>query len=298
MKPSLSQIEAFYWIAQLGGFHNAAAFLNLTQPTVSLRIRSLEAALGARLFERAGRQIRLTSEGVALLPRAERMMNLAEEFTSGRTTLDPLRGQLRLGAPDSFGLACLPDLLRTLREQYPELSVALTIDNSTVLSQRLNERTLDIAFLADPQVEAHIRTESLGTMQHAWVASPQLRLPRIVTPADLAEHDVLTNPMPSNLMRMVQSWFATNGLHPARVSTCNSLSVILRLAAAGAGIALLPTAILPTESKSGSLRVLRTQPEVPRQRFFAAYLIEKAGPGVRAVLATARQVIAQSSLLA
>jgi len=119
-----------------------------------------------------------------------------------------------------------------------------------------------------------------------------------VTPADLAEFDVLTDPQPSDLMLLVQSWFESAGCHPARISTCNSLSVILRLAAAGAGVALLPIAILPTEPEAGRLRVLRAQPEVARQRFFAAYLIEKAGPGVRAVLATARQVIARSTLLA
>ena len=46
MRATLNQLEAFYWIARLGGFHAAATRLNLTQPTVSLRIRGLEEALG------------------------------------------------------------------------------------------------------------------------------------------------------------------------------------------------------------------------------------------------------------
>ena len=52
MQATLAQIEAFYWIARLGGFRAAAARFNLTQPTISLRIRGLEQALGLKLFER------------------------------------------------------------------------------------------------------------------------------------------------------------------------------------------------------------------------------------------------------
>src|SRR5262245_33165456 len=112
MKATLAQIETFYWIARLGSVRGAATFLNLTQPSISLRIRALETALGMRLFDRSGRRLRLTREGTALLPRAERLMAIAEEFGSRSIQHDPLHGQLRLGAPDSFGLTCLSQLLQ------------------------------------------------------------------------------------------------------------------------------------------------------------------------------------------
>jgi DNA-binding transcriptional LysR family regulator len=298
MRASLAQIEAFYWIARLGGFHSAAAYLNLAQPTVSLRIRTLEASLGIKLFERGGRRVRLTSEATILLPQADRIMAIADKFSSRPELNDPLRGHLRLGAPDVVGLTCMPALLQSLRESYPELNVALSIDNSAVLGRRLNDRELDIAFLADPRVDSHVRTELMGAMDIAWVAGRAMKLPATATPRDLVDLDILTNPAPSNLMQLVQSWFAAASLSPSRVSTCNSLSVILRLAAAGTGIALLPTAILRTDAEARQLRVLRTKPAIPSERLFAAYLIDKAGPGVTSILATARHVIAQSRLLA
>ena len=98
MRATLNQLEAFYWIARLGGFHAAAARLNLTQPTISLRIRGLEEALGLKLFERAGRLARLTAEGRQLLPQAERIVGLLEELHLKTALDDPLRGRLRLGA--------------------------------------------------------------------------------------------------------------------------------------------------------------------------------------------------------
>jgi DNA-binding transcriptional LysR family regulator len=299
MKATLSQIETLYWISRLHGFHAASAHLNITQPTVSLRIRSLERALGMKLFERSGRRVRLTSEGRDLLPQAERMIGLAEELNAKRAPGDPLRGRLRMGAPDSFGLTCMPGLLRALKKQYPELNVALTIDNSNVLSQKLNDRELDVAILADPKIEPHVALEPLGTVECAWVASTRLHLPRgTVRPKDLAPHQIFTNPEPSNLMTLVRDWFASAGLEVPHLSTCNSLSVILRLTMAGAGVSLLPTVILPRRPGSSSLRVLHAQPRVGRGRLFAAYQLDKAGRKVEAVLDTARRVIARSNWVA
>jgi len=296
MKATLSQLEAFYWIARLHGFRAAAARLNLTQPTVSLRIRGLEQALGLKLFERSGRKTRLTTEGRALVPQAERMIGLLEELNIKRGRNDAWRGRLRLGAPDSFGLVCMPALLGALKKQYPELSLALTIDNSSVLSQRLNDRDLDVALLADPELEPHVAVEPLSTIECAWIASAHLSLPRgVVRPRDLAPYEIFTNPEPSNLMTFVRAWFATAGIEVPHLSTCNSLSVILRLTMAGAGVSLLPTAILPRRRASGSLRVLHTQPRLGRPRLFAAYQLEKSGRRIDAVLSTIRRVITQSN---
>jgi DNA-binding transcriptional LysR family regulator len=294
MRATLNQIEAFYWIARLGGFQAAAARLNLTQPTISLRIRGLEEALGVTLFERVGRLAQLTIEGRHLLPQAERMVGLSEELHLKTALGDPLRGRLRLGAPDSFGLTCMPALLASLRKQYPDLSVALTIDNSSVLSQRLNDRELDVAIVADPDVAAHVGKEPIGTIECVWVASTKLDLPdRPIRPSDLLHHEIFTNPDPSNLIMLLRDWFATAGLEATRLSTCNSLSVILRLTMAGEGVSLLPKPIIPRGAAGSKLRVLRAQPQVGRPRLFGAYQLDRAGRTVDAIIATARTLAAR-----
>jgi DNA-binding transcriptional LysR family regulator len=292
MRATLAQIEAFYWIARLGGFHAAAARLRLTQPTISLRIRALEEALGVTLFERAGRASRLTAEGRVLLPQAERMVGLLEELHAKTPLRDPLGGLLRLGAPDSFGLVGLPRLLTAIREAYPALRVALTIDNSHVLGERLNERELDFAIIADPDLASHVGRESLGTIEVAWVASRKLPLPdRAVRPADLVGFEIFTNPQPSNLLMLLHQWFSSGGITAARINTCNNLSVILNLTKAGAGISLLPTSIL-SRHRASQLRVLRAQPQIGRPRLYGAYQLEKAGPVIAAVMGMTRKVVA------
>ncbi len=302
MKPTLNQIEAFHWIARLGTFHAAGAQLNLTQPTISLRIRGLEEALGCKLFERIGQRVRLTGDGAQLLPTAERIVALSGQLASGGNGTGSLFGRMRLGAPDSFGLtcmACMAGLLSALKERHPELSVALTIDNSAVLAQKLNQRELDFAFLVDAAVEGHIRLEPLGMMEIVWVGSPRLDLPkRAVRPVDLLRLPIFTNPEPSNLMAMIRAWFAVAGIEAPPLSTCNSLSVILRLTLAGEGVSLLPTAILSKELGTGRLRALGARPAIARSQLFAAYQADTLVSGALTVIDIARKVIRRSRLLA
>jgi DNA-binding transcriptional LysR family regulator len=298
MKATLNQIETFFWIARLQSFQAAAEELNLSQPTISLRVRDLERAVGSKLFERAGRRLRLTQFGFDLLPEAERIVNLATQFTGRGAGGDQLRGKLRLGGSDSFGMICMPGLLAELSMSHPDLSVAMTIDNSLVLRQRLNRRELDVAFLAEPEVESHVRIELIGSMTHVWVAGPNIRIPeRIVTPAVLARHHIVTNPDGSMLMRIVKSWFGTAGLRPQRMSTCNSLSVIVRLAAAGEAVSFLPSAIVAQEIASKQLRVLNAVPKIPEPRLFAAYQLDKESNSMRSVINVARRISGLTELV-
>src|SRR5258706_10696457 len=99
---SLAQLEAFRWICRLGTFHAAAEHLHLAQPSVSQRIRELESALDARLFERRGNGARLTAEGEILLRYAEQGLSLFDEMEDRLSTGDPLQGSPPLGASDTL----------------------------------------------------------------------------------------------------------------------------------------------------------------------------------------------------
>ena len=283
MRATLTQLEAFYWITQLGSFGAAAAKLNRTPPTVSLRVRNLEEALGLALFERAGRQMRLTRGGTKLLPDVRRMMDLAGRLSAKQISKDPLGDRLRLGAPESVAFSCMPDLLGALNKQNAELNVALTIDRTAALRQKLAQRELDMAFIVEPMmeliVEPYLRIVPIGTVTHAWVASPQLGLAgRWIEPRHLMPYQIFTQPEPSNLMTLVMNWFGSAGLEPQHLGTCNSLSVILRLTAAGAGVSLLPPAILATELQAGTVQLLKTRRNLVRQHLFIGYQADLIGP--------------------
>jgi DNA-binding transcriptional LysR family regulator len=297
MRLTLAQLEAFHWTMRLGSAHAAAERLHLSQPTISVRIRALERGLERKLFERRGGRLRATTAGAALAVQAEQMLGLATRI--GHDGADPLRTRLRLGAPDSFAMVCLPRLLGLLERDYPELTVDISVDNSLVLNRRLNQRDLDLAFISNPEVGEGVRSEMLGAQDLAWVASPRLKLAgRTIRPRDLAGCQIFTNPDPSRLHALVRDWFGRAGVEPGRISTCNSLVLMRRLIVSSAGASLMPTAILQAELRSGVLQRLATRPAIQEQRLYAAYHADAAGPGIATILAITRRMLARTRFLA
>ena len=292
---SLPQLEALLWISRLGSFRAAAEKLNVTQPTISLRIRELEGVLGARLFERRGSSFRLTVPGSVLLQYSERGFELFDEMEERLRTQDPLRGSLRLGSADTFAMTSLPAIIKRVETLYPRLKLELFVDHSVALSGRLADRKLDIAFLNNPEPIRHIVIERLGALEVAWVGSPSQRIAkRVLRPADLVQTSVLAPPRSSPLDSIVTSWFARAGCRLPSISTCNNISVIARLVASGVGMSVLPVNFIDKELQSGMLVRYRELPAFEPLTLCAAHQERAEGPGIAAVVNTARDVIRQA----
>ncbi|MEQ9508335.1 MAG: LysR family transcriptional regulator, partial [Alloalcanivorax xenomutans] len=115
-------LQAFMAVAESGSFSGAAERLFLTQPAVSKRIAVLEQQLGARLFDRVGRRIRLTEAGEALLPRARKVLQELEDMGRAINNLTgEVSGTLRIGTSHHIGLHRLPPVLRRFSREYPQV---------------------------------------------------------------------------------------------------------------------------------------------------------------------------------
>ncbi len=283
-------MEALLAIARLGSFQAAAEHLNVTQPTVSLRIRELEAALGVALFEREGRRAVLTAEGVLARRYAEQAIGVLDELETRLRTGDPLQGTLRVGSSETIAMLCLPAIVRQLEQRYPRLHIELTIANSLVLSERLNTNQLDIAFLIDAGVSHHVQVEPLAWAEVAWMGQmPRGRL----RPADLAAHKLFVVPAPSPLHEVVSAWYAQERAPLPEFNTCTSVAIIAGMVAAGVGISALPVSVMADALASG--RVQRYEQERPFTplRLCAAYPRVAEMAGLDAVLRIARQVLGE-----
>src|SRR5580692_12433276 len=98
MRIQISQLEAVQWIARLGSFRAAAMRLNLSQPTISMRVRELERHLGTALFDRSGYRAQLTEAGRDLVRYAERILSLTDEIEQRSARVPQVTGPIRLGA--------------------------------------------------------------------------------------------------------------------------------------------------------------------------------------------------------
>ncbi|MGE0242166.1 MAG: LysR family transcriptional regulator, partial [Parvibaculaceae bacterium] len=158
---SLPHLEAMVAIAELGSFRAASERLNITQPSISLRIKELEQSLGVQLFDRSGYRSRLTPEGTEILKLAQRTLALAREIRAVARSKTAVQGKIRLGACDTFALACLPTLLTRLETLAPALQIALDIDYSVNLDKKLHDGNLDIAFLTSPTAAPDLLLEQM-----------------------------------------------------------------------------------------------------------------------------------------
>ncbi|MEO7242658.1 MAG: LysR family transcriptional regulator [Variovorax sp.] len=298
MRATMAQLEAFYWIARLGSFHAAARQLHVTQPTISARIAELEQTLGAPLFDRANQRARLTSRGSGIVPSVDRMLKLSDDIALHSQSGSTLRGLLRLGAVESVALMTLPHLLPRFVARYPELKVELTLDVGSALNRKLNASELDVAVLTDPQVNDGVTVEAVGNIELAWFASARLKLPRRhpLRPADLRLLPILTMPNPSTIHRAISQWFSAASVEPEHISSCNSLALMVRLIAAGQGIAVLPTAMVRAEVASGQLVRLPTSSNIQPGVLVVAFV----GPAhrYRPLVKTISDALRESELVA
>lgn len=265
---SFQQLQAFNEICRLGTFHAAANSLNVTQPTISLRIRELESNLGVTLFTRHGRQAKLTDEGALVAQYASRSLILVDEMFNHVRTRDPLTSTLRLGTSDMIAITCLPKIIRTLETTHPLLKVEIRVTNSIDLARLVNEKQLDIALLSNPRVNDEIKVEQLALAQLSWMGAASRHLPkRNLKPRDLENVKVLTVPEPNLLCTTVRTWCAAHNVPMFNVSTCNSVAVIAKLVASGVAVSVLPTCVLHREITTGQVHTYQSSIEFEPGRY-------------------------------
>jgi DNA-binding transcriptional LysR family regulator len=151
MEVQLQQLRYFVAVAEIRHFTQAADMVGVSQPSLSKQIHSLEADLGAPLFERSRGNVTLTAAGEALLPLAIRI--LADVDTAHREVQDLVglrRGRVRLGAPPSLCVSLLPRLLRSFHDAHPGVDLHIEEGGSHDLVRNLCQGELDLALIVLP----------------------------------------------------------------------------------------------------------------------------------------------------
>jgi DNA-binding transcriptional LysR family regulator len=151
----------FVQIVECGSLSAAARRVHLTQPALSRNLRLLEEEIGARLFVREGRGLRLTAAGRALRARAGAVLDeLASLSQRVRRAAERDYFDLKLGAVDSVATYLLPEVLEKLQRDFPELVVRLRVARSRELLEGVRHGSLDLAVVASsgppPDVDAQV----------------------------------------------------------------------------------------------------------------------------------------------
>ncbi|WP_352462954.1 LysR family transcriptional regulator [Mesorhizobium sp. M0062] len=257
-RPSVPQLEAFFWTAELGSVQRAAEVLNVTQPTLSLRLKQVEATVRSPLLERHGRGLRMTRHGQAYLARVKIVLDAYNSLLI-RSEVPDIGGSMRIGMAEGFAVACMAAMVQDLQADFPQLRPEWVVATSAGLEQLLADGHLDLAILVDPLSLKGIRLSALGAQPNGW-AAPAAFGEIKATPRNLAKLTVVATPPPTAMYRATLAWFAEDKVTPRQVCVCSSLNAALQLVAAGLGVGIFPEKVIEAFPVQPALQKLSPEP--------------------------------------
>lgn len=250
----LTQLRAFVTVAKEGNLTRAAAKLHLTQPAVSLQIKSLQNSLKIQLFSRESTGMVLTTDGTKLLVLAERVLSAAQELKRTASSLQAqLSGTLAIGTILDPEFTRLGSFLRQLLEYAPQIDTRLQQGMSGWVSQQILNNSLDVGYyLGKVEKEFHAQTLTAYTYK---VVAPQGWKKRVQgkTWTELANLPWVWSPPESVHHRLLTEVFAQHQIHPSTVALVDQEASMLDLVKSGVGLSLVRESIALRESHAHGL---------------------------------------------
>jgi len=243
-----SQLQAFVAINKHGSFTAAANSLHLTQPAISKRVAALELQLGSPLFDRVGRNARLTDTGHKLLPLAE---NLLISFSNIRKAADNMKqeiaGSLSLGTSHHIGLHRLPPVLRQYTKLYPDVELALHFVDSEDGVKGVESGLLEMAIITLPT-----NTPKSLTATRVWDDPLALVVGKMhalaskysVDVEELAKHEAILPGVNTYTRTLLEEKLALTGYKLRIGLSTNFLETNKMMASIGLGWTIIPETML------------------------------------------------------
>lgn len=241
-------------VADTGSFGRAAANLSVTQPALWRQVHDLEAELRVRLFERVGRRVRLTTDGMLLVRSAREVLTSAEHLlVHARTLRDGDVGYLRIGAtPQVMQTVVAPYLARYLK-RYPDIELQLVEEGGASLPRLVERGDVDLA-LGIPRGGEPLDGRLLFPVRLVAALPPthQLLHQAVIDVAQLGDESVLLLRTGFASRELFDAACRVSGVQPRIVLESGDSHSLLALAAAGRGLAIVPSTVrLPPRTLRG-----------------------------------------------
>ncbi|MBA9883203.1 LysR family transcriptional regulator [Ralstonia pickettii] len=269
---TFKQMEALYWIVQLGSFEAAASRLNATQSAVSKRVQELERLFEITVFDRAHRSARLTEKGAEIFEYAKELLERRDQIVERISSKDVLVKQVRIGVTELTALTWLPRFITAIQAEYPRAKVEAEVDLTATLRERLAADTVDLIVVPQTHGAEPFATTHVSEVDNAWMCSPALaRNKRSIALADILEFPLILQGSRSGTGYLYMRFLQEQGIGTPRFLASNSLIAQLGLTLSGLGISYLPQACLAHMVARGALSVIRTDPALPPVRYVALH---------------------------
>jgi len=296
---SLSNMLAFVRVAEVQSFAQASNVLGLSTSAVSKAVARLEADLGVKLFHRTTRSIRLTPDGVRFYEGCQQLLieldSLEAEIQGSRVTP---RGRLTLSAPVAFGQFCLVPLLQAFMQQFPEITLDISLDDCTV---DLAEQGIDVVLRTGQLTDsANLIARQIVTYPLVVCGSPAYfeQHERPKSPPQLRQHPCLN--FRNRATGRFYPWLFTMNVKVERYTGSGAVvfdnaGAILRSAIGGLGLSQMPGFLAAEAVSDGKLEEVLSDYRPPEIPVWICYLDRRfVSPRIRAFV---EFLVSQTELL-
>ena len=259
------QLAAFCAVVERKSVSQAAERLGVTQPAVSLQVRSLEKRLGRTLLDRSGRRVEPTEAGLALYRGAQRMLalegQLIEKLDAGEG--GELRGALEVGASTGPGSTVVPVLLCEFREDNPGVAVSLSISDTQSVVDRVAERELELGVVGAARRHRGVVFEPFFRDEVVLACPPRHRFAgRTVSLEQLREEPLIVMQEGAGVRQVIEDELRRAGTRLRDLEPRLELGLqesVKSAVAAGHGVTFISRAAIEADLAAGTLSSARVK---------------------------------------
>lgn len=272
---TLHQLKVFSKVAKLRSFTLTAASLDVTQPSVTFVIQSLERELGAKLFEKLGNKVHLSGAGKKLLHHAQEILAKVERIKEEINEIKGVKkGKLTVGGAAVAAASFLPPAVQEFKKKFPGVEVILKAQTIPILEKLLLDGDLDLAFFGMVPVSPHLVSEPFFEEEVVAFAPPNhpLAKRRSVSLKLLAKEPLIAHEKGTPTRSVVEERFVKKGLPFTPVLELNFFGgrdVIRNAVANGEGIGFLSRCIVSGDAQAGRVKLLN----VPELKVYRSHYI-------------------------
>jgi DNA-binding transcriptional LysR family regulator len=261
---TFKQLEALYWIVQLGSFALAAHRLHASQSAISKRIGELEALFGTALFDRRLRSARLTEKGEEMFVVAKTLIEERDAALERLRSPEVSQRRVRIGVTELTAMTWLPRLIAGIQGAYPKVSIEPTVEGSVWLTDRLLGDELDLIVVPDAFADPRLLATPVAEVASAWMCRPgYVPYRSAVELQQLGRHRLLIQGASSGTGRIYGAWMKAQGFGASDVIDVSNLMALMSLTVSGLGIGCLPFDCVRPLVRAKLLRVVKVTPALP-----------------------------------
>ena len=286
---TFKQLEALYWIGELGSFALAANKLHTSQSAVSKRIQELETAFDIELFDRSQRAARLTDKGEEMFMLAKQLLAQRDAAVEQFGGVGVIERRVRIGVTELTAMTWLPRWVELIQAKYPKVTLEPDVDSSVNLREKVLADALDLIVVPDAFSDTRVPSKKVGVVQSAWMCKPGLLKPGKRIPLhELAAHRMLIQGTKSGTGLLYDSWMKELGVVPSNPIVVHNLVALIGLTIAGLGVSYLPRQVAGQMLDEGLLALIDARPALPPVTYVAMYKGEHRSPLVVSIATMAQ----------